>query len=409
MPHVLFVAPHFPANQRRYVRGLKAVGAVVTGLGDLDPEYLDRELRELLDFYEYVPNLADEEQLFAAVRRAQQRGPWVDRLEATIEVHMNVTARVRERRGIPGMRPFQMNLCRDKFEMKRFLREKGIPCARNAEVSTAEQARAFVEEVGCPVILKPRDGAGAAGTHKITSDDELASALATEGFDQGERWFTMEEFVVGHEGFFDTLTVGGRVVFEAITHYYPNVLEAMRTRWISPQMVTTNRIDAEGYAELRHFGRRVIAEMGLNTTATHMEWFAGEKGLMFSEIGARPPGCNFWDLYCEANDIDLYEEWARAVVWGNVENTPSRRFAAGLIALRPSQDGTIVGYTGVERMDDRYGDLIFKRFLPPPGRATQPVEAGYLANAYVAVRHPDYDVVRKVLTDIGQTVKVIAR
>lgn len=409
MPHILFVAPHFPANQRRYVRGLKEVGAIVTGLGDIEPQYLDSELRELLDFYEYVPNLANEEMLYEGVRRAQKRGPWVDRLEATIEVHMNVTARVRKRCHIPGMTPEQVNLCRDKFEMKRFLRERGIPCAANAVVSTAEQARAFVEEVGYPVILKPRDGAGAHGTHKIADADGLEAALHEEGFHHGERWFTMEEFISGHEGFYDTLTVGGEVVFEAVTHYYPNVLEAMRTRWISPQMVTTNRLAAEGYGELKHFGRKVIQEMGLETTATHMEWFAGEKGLLFSEIGARPPGCNFWDLYCEANDMDLYTEWARAVVWGEVERQPSRRFSAGLIALRPTQDGTIVGYTGVDRMMERYGDLIFKCVLPPAGRRTQPVEAGYLANAYVCVRHPDYDVVRQVLTDIGETVKVIAR
>jgi len=409
MPHVIFVAPHFPANQRRYVQGLKNVGATVTGLVDVDPHHVDPEVRGLLDHIEYVPNLTDEAAIFEAVRRVQKRGPWVDRLEATIEVHMDFVARVRKAARIPGMTPEQVNLCRDKFNMKQFLRGKGVPCAANAEVNNAEQARAFVAKVGYPVILKPRDGAGAHGTHKISTEQELAAALATEGLDTGERFFTMEQFIVGHEGFFDTLTVDGNVVFEAITHYYPNVLEAMRSRWISPQMVTTNRIEAEGYGELRHFGRKVIDVMGLGTTATHMEWFAGESGLMFSEIGARPPGCNFWDLYCEANDIDLYTEWARAVCYGGVERRASRRFAAGLIALRPSQDGHIVGYEGVERMDRIYGALIFKRHLPPVGHPTQPVEAGYLANAYVCVKHPDYDIVRQVLSDIGQTVKVYAR
>lgn len=409
MPHIVFVAPHFPANQRRFVRGLKAVGATVTGIIDADPRVLDPELRSLLDHVEVVSNVTDEDAMIAAVKRIQARGPWVDRLEATIESHVNAAAAVRDATGIPGMGPEQVNLCRDKFEMKRFLRDAGIPCARNAEVYTAEDARKFVAEVGYPVILKPRDGAGASGTHRLDDDAGLEAALQTEGFDRGRRYFTMEEFVEGHEGFYDTLTVGGEVVFEGVTHYYPNVLEAMRTRWISPQMVTTNRLDAEGYTELKHFGRRVIRELGLRTTATHMEWFAGPKGLSFSEIGARPPGCNFWDLYCEANDFDLYEEWARAVVHGTVGRGPSRRFTAGLIALRPTEDGTIVGYTGVERMQARYGGVIFKCHLPPVGSRTQPVEAGYLANAYVAVKHPDYDIVRSILNDIGETVKVIAR
>jgi hypothetical protein len=40
-----------------------------------------------------------------------------------------------------------------------------------------------------------------------------------------------------------------------------------------------------------------------------MEWFFGPRGLKFSEIGCRPPGVGVWDLYCAANDFDLYREW----------------------------------------------------------------------------------------------------
>ena len=39
-----------------------------------------------------------------------------------------------------------------------------------------------------------------------------------------------------------------------------------------------------------------------------MEWFYGPKGLSFSEIGARPPGCRLWDLYNFANDFDIYTD-----------------------------------------------------------------------------------------------------
>jgi hypothetical protein len=46
--------------------------------------------------------------------------------------------------------------------------------------------------------------------------------------------------------------------------------------------------------------------------------------------------------------------------------------------------------------------------LPPPGTPTQPVEAGYWANAYVRMRHPDYDTLRELLDDVGRTVQVYA-
>ena len=117
----------------------------------------------------------------------------------------------------------------------------------------------------------------------------------------------IEEFVEGHEGFYDTIAIDGHVAHDWMTHYYPNVLEAMRHRWISPQFVTTNRIDDSSfYGEVREMGARVIKSLGIGTSATHMEWFAGPKGLRFSEIGCRPPGVGAWDLYSAANDTDVY-------------------------------------------------------------------------------------------------------
>ena len=65
----------------------------------------------------------------------------------------------------------------------------------------------------------------------------------------------IEEFVEGHEGFYDTLTVNGHVAHDFVSHYYPNVLEAMRTRWISPQIVATNRIHEPGLRRGQGDGR----------------------------------------------------------------------------------------------------------------------------------------------------------
>ena len=59
-------------------------------------------------------------------------------------------------------------------------------------------------------------------------------------------------------------------------------------------------------------------------------------------------------------------------------------------------------------MQRRYGERIFRMHLPPPGTRTQPIESGYLANAYVCLKHPDYDALRAILADIGETVKVLA-
>lgn len=404
--HIVFVEPRFPGNQKLFVRALAEIGATVTAIGEGSKASLDDDLKHWLTHYEEVTNVTDEQQVLDAVRFIQSKKQ-VDRLEAVVEAHIMPIAKVRETAGIPGTSVRTAFLCRDKPAMKEVLRAGGVPCAASTAVSTAAEAYAFAEQVGFPLILKPRAGAGASGATRVDSAAELEAALASFG---GASSIAIEEYIEGHEGFYDTLAIDGTIVHDFVTHYYPNVLEAMRTRWISPQFLTTNRIDtAPAYAEVRQLGAKVVKLLGIETSATHMEWFYGPKGLKFSEIGCRPPGVRAWDLYNVANDMDLYREWAMAVCAGRPSQTASRRLSTGIIAIRPSQDGHIVGYEGLERIGNQFGGNLIDLHLPPIGSATQPVAAGYMANAWLRFKHESYDDLRRILDIVGQTVKVHAR
>jgi formate-dependent phosphoribosylglycinamide formyltransferase (GAR transformylase) len=404
--HIVFVEPRFPGNQKLFVKALAEIGATVTAIGEGSKASLDDELKHWLTHYEEVRNVCDESAVLDALRFIQSKRD-VDRIEAVVEAHIMPIAKVRETAGIPGPSVRTAFLCRDKPAMKEVLRDGGVPCAQSTAASTPAEVHAFAEQVGYPLILKPRDGAGASGATRVDSAAEIDAALASFG---GSRSIAVEEFIDGHEGFYDTLTVRGQVAHDFVTHYYPNVLEAMRTRWISPQFVSTNRVDtAPAYAEVRRLGARVIELLGLETSATHMEWFFGPKGLKFSEIGCRPPGVRAWDLYNVGNDLDLYREWAMAVCAGRTQQTASRRFSAGIIALRPDRDGQISGYEGLETIGNAFGAHLIDVHLPPNGTPTQPVSAGYMANAWLRMKHENYDELRRILDVVGQTVKVHAR
>lgn len=405
---MILLEPSFPDNQKQFARALAEAGSTVVGIGERPKAGLDDDVAQWLTHYEQVDSVVNEESVEHAVRTIQEM-VWVDRLEATVEAHVMTAARVREKCGIPGTSVLTSHLCRDKPAMKEALRSAGVPCARSTGASTADEVRAFVAEVGYPIIIKPPDGAGASGTHRVDNDSELESTISASGLAHGAA-VAVEEFIEGHEGFYDTISVGGHVIHEFVCHYYPNVLEAMRTRWISPQFIATNRLDsAAAYNEVKEMGRKVIDALDIGTSATHMEWFAGPKGLKFSEIGCRPPGVRAWDLYAVGNDLDIYREWAEAIVHGHGKRSATRRYSAGIVALRPEGDGTITGYSGVDEMQQRYGELIIDAHFPPAGTPTQPVEAGYMANAWVRARHEDFDQLRSVLDDIGRTIKVHSR
>lgn len=405
--NVIFIEPSFPTYQKQFVRGLAEAGATVVGIGERPADWLDGEVGGWLSHYEHVSSVVDVDALEAAVRFIQSR-IWVDRLEATIEAHVEAAAAVRERCGIPGTSVRTAYLCRDKPAMKEVLREAGVPTAQSDGADNAEQLWSFARNVGYPLIIKPRSAAGASGTVRVDNDAELEAAVPGLGFQYGNS-VAIEEFIEGHEGFYDTVSIGGNVGLDFISHYYPNVLEAMRTRWISPMFIATNRIDtSSGYDEVKEMGKKVISLLGIETSATHMEWFFGPKGLKFSEIACRPPGVGAWDLYCAANDLDLYREWANAVCHGRLTAAPSRTYSAGIIALRPDRDGTITGYDGLSEVHSRFGEWIIDFHLPSPGTPTQPVEAGYMANAWLRMRHPDFDELRSMLGQVGEIAQVRA-
>lgn len=404
--NIIFIEPSFPYNQREFVRALHAAGANVIGIGERPASYLSDEVKGWLVDYVEVKSVVHEPSLLAAVKAVQSK-VWVDRLEATVEAHIMAAAVVRDATGIPGTSEQTAFLCRDKPAMKEALRKAGIPCAQSTRATTPQEARDFAAAVGYPLIIKPPAGAGAAGTFKVRDDDALEGVIVESGLANGQA-VAVEEFIEGHEGYIDTIAINGEVGHEFITHYYPNVLEAMRERWISPQMITTNRIDEPGYEEVREMTRNVIKVLDIGTSATHMEWFYGPKGLKFSEIGCRPPGVGQWDVYNAANEFDIYLEWAHALEHGKTHTAPSRRFAAGMIALRPERDGRITGYSGLDEIGNRYGDCVVASNLPEPGTPTQPVEAGYMANAWMRVRHPSYDTLRSIMNEIGETVRVHA-
>jgi hypothetical protein len=402
-PHIAFVSPEHPFVQPFYLRGLKEAGAVITGISAVPASRLPADVRPLLDAVERVPGFTEPEPIAEAVRAAAKRAR-VERILTTDERHVEVTARARALLGLPGVSPETARLCRDKAAMKEALRAAGIPVAASSVADSAEAVRAFAEQTGYPLIIKPRGGMGSLSTYKLRDRGELDAALRQIG----PGTMLVEEFVEGHEGFLDTLTYGGEIVHEFMSHYYPDVLVAFGDRTISPQIVTTNRVDAEGYEEVRTLARQVQRVLGIDETPTHMEWFFGPRGLKISEIAVRPAGDRIWDLYCGANETSVYREWGHLELFGRPSTRMSRKYSAGLVQVRPDRDGKVLGYQGLAAVEKACGPLIFKRQVPSRGTTTKPLQAGYIYNTWFMLRHPDYDRLREHLDFIGRTLRIRA-
>ena len=405
--NIIFLEPGFPANQREFVRALHSIGAHVLGVGDRPYDWLDDELKSWLGGYQQIESVTDEGALEWAVRHFQAQ-MWIDRLEAVIEAHVMPAAHVRERCSIPGISARTAYLCRDKVAMKEVLRKAGVPTAASAGVTSPAEAKAFVEAVGFPVIIKPRDAAGASGTYRADNSGELDAAARASGLADGAP-AAIEEFVEGHEGFYDTLTVNGRVACDFVSHYYPNVLEAMRTRWISPQIVATNRIARAGLRRGQGDGR------------------AGDRGARHRHLG-HPHG-----VVLRAEGPALLRDRLPPA---------GRRPVGQLLRRQRVRPLPRMGARGLPRRDRPRAlaplRLRHHRAPPRPRRARSPATRARARSSTTTatwwsaatsprpaprpkasrratwptpgcgVRHPDYDELRRILNEIGERVQVRA-
>jgi hypothetical protein len=213
----------------------------------------------------------------------------------------------------------------------------------------------------------------------------------------------LEEFVVGEEHAFDCVFVDGQPVWWSITRYHPTPLEVMENPWIQWAAILPRNISGPEFAGIRSAGPAAISVLGLGTGLVHLEWFRRADGsVAISEAAVRPPGAQFSTLISYAHDFDLYQAWARLMVFGEF-TPPPRLFAVGAAYLRGQGSGRVKEIHGLERAQSEVGGLVMEVKLPQPG---QPASSHYEGEGYVIVRHPETAVVERAIAAIVNNVRV---
>ena len=398
-----FVAPFLLPATERFVATAAALPDVSLGVVTAEPvERLSPELKQLLNGHWRVDDPLDPQQIVEAVRGlSQQLGP-VERLVGALEQLQVPMAYAREMLGIEGMDVETALNVRDKARMKSVLRAAGVPCARHQLVTDPGEALAFADAVGFPLVAKPPAGAGAQATYRLDDVTALRGWLESVP-PHPEAPGLLEEFLVGDEHTFDSVTVGDETVFSSISDYQPTPLEVLRHPWIQWTVVLPREQDDPRYERIWEVGPAALRALGVRDAVTHMEWFNRPDGsIAVSEVAARPPGAQISSMLGYVHDVDFYRVWAELVILGTFE-VPERRYAAGTAYLRGQGRGRVRAVHGVEDLQRELGDLVVEARLPEVG---QPASSSYEGEGYVIVRHPDTLVVREAVQRIVTRLRV---
>jgi hypothetical protein len=401
---VLFAAPFARTATLRFARALGELPGVRLALVTQEPlERVPEVLRERLAGHWRVADCRDPAQLVAAARGVvgQIGGP-PERLLGILE-HLQVPlAQAREALGLPGLSVEAAHNFRHKSRMKTVLRDAGLPCARYRLVHGEVEAKVFARETGFPLVVKPPEGAGAQGTHRLDDGAALDEALALFR-PSVERPLLLEEFMAGEEYSFDSVLVRGRPVWHSVSRYLPAPLEVLRNPWIQWCVLLPREIDGPPWSDVVTPGFAAVRALGLTTGLSHLEWFRLRDGrIAISEVGARPPGAQLTSLLSWAHDHDFYRAWAHLMVFDEF-HPPERHHAVGAAYLRGQGRGRVKAVHGVEEVQRELGHLVVEAELPRSGQAPT---GTYEGEGYVIVRHPDTAVVEQALARIVRGLSV---
>ena len=312
----IFISPNFPQSYWNFCQRLKARGVNVLGIGDASYDSLAPELKANLTEYYRVDSLEDYAQAFKAVAFFTWKYGKIDWLESNNEYWLETDARLRTDFNITtGVQLKDIAKFKSKAAQKIYYAKGNVPTARQHKVTTPEAARAFLEDVGYPVIVKPEVGVGAEATYKVCNDAELEAFFAVKPAVP----YVMEEFVSGVIYSYDAICDShGKPMFESSALFPPSVMDIVNGNLDMPYYVLPELPE-----QLKERGRATLKAFGVKSRFVHFEFFCltkARKGLgevgdfVGRETNMRPAGGYTPDMMNFAHSTDVYTIWADMVV-----------------------------------------------------------------------------------------------
>ena len=198
----------------------------------------------------------------------------------------NITVNyVANKMGLVGNSDFCTEVTTNKSKMRHCFLENNDPSPKSIRIVEASELDRF--DMNLPLIVKPLDRSGSRGITKITSYDELASAIDTAKEQGFEKAAIVEEFAEGQEYSVEYISYEGKHTFLALTQKYtsgsPNFVE---TAHIEPAPVSADIIE-----KVKLVTEHALTDLDVKYGASHSELKVDSKGnINIIEIGSRMGG-----------------------------------------------------------------------------------------------------------------------
>ena len=304
----LYLSPEFPPNYANFVLKLTEMNVNVWGIGEADFYFMPEKLRSALKWYvranlSSIGEVENALENLLSVKASLGTSPNFDLVESHNEQWLQLEGFINHKLGIDGIQPKDLNRLKKKSVMKKLFKESGLPVAGGERITDFKHGLRLANDLGYPLILKPDEGVGAGGIHKVIDEAQLRRLLSEINGD-----YMMEEFIDAKIVTYDGLVDGnGRILFENSLIYGDGVLEYVLGK------DTFFYVSRHIPDKLSQIGRRLTKLFDIRRKFFHFEFFVVGGDYMPIEINCRPPGGAILDMMNYSVDDDLYAAYARMI------------------------------------------------------------------------------------------------
>lgn len=203
------------------------------------------------------------------------------------DIAMPVVARLAEELGCIALSSDMARLYTDKYLMREFCVENGIPCPEYKLCERVEDALKFFNSIKAPMVMKPLDSNASKGVFKVCNEQQIKDLFEQSlSFSRTKKCVLLERFISGTEFTIDGVKTPSKHFTLAISekkHFEHNVN-------IASELFFTYDNDNFNYDELRKVNDLFVMKSSLEFGFTHAEYKYENGKFYLIEIAARGGG-----------------------------------------------------------------------------------------------------------------------